>query len=194
MNVYEHLTSSDLNNEIWYSIDGYQNYMISNCGRVKSLNYNHTRKEKILVPLFNSDGYLHVKLYKNNKVKTITVHRLVASSFIENSESKPQVNHKNGIKTDNRSQNLEWTTAKENTDHAWCSGLNENVRGASILSNTGENNGLCKISDVDCEEIRLRYSNGNISQKELAEEYGCAQQQISRIINHQQRIKKTFKT
>ena len=84
--------------------------------------------EKILKPYKNKDGYLQVTLNKNGKVKTFLVHRLVAQAFLSNEENKPEVNHKWGIKTDNRASELEWNTTKENCKHSWETGLKENTR------------------------------------------------------------------
>jgi len=103
--------------EIWKTIEGYENYEISNLGRVKSLGNNKTRKEKILKPVKDRKGYLVVSLCQNGSMKTCKIHRLVAQAFIPNPENKPQVNHKNEIKTDNRAENLEYCTAKENLNY-----------------------------------------------------------------------------
>ena len=72
--------------------EAYIKYRI--CGRVKSLNYNHTGKEKLLNQCYDTRKYLMVVLYKNGKRKTFKVHRLVALMFIPNEENKPEVNHK----------------------------------------------------------------------------------------------------
>ena len=102
--------------EEWKEIKGYPNYMVSNKGNVKSLNYRHTGREKMLKLSVNNKGYLIVKLYKNRKLKNLRVNRLVAEAFISNPNNLPQVNHKNEIKDDNRVENLEWCDAKYNNN------------------------------------------------------------------------------
>ena len=115
--------------EIWKSLDfmGYTDYMVSNWGRVKSIErivlYNDGRKynypEKILKPNINIQryGYLQIILFKNKKPKTFKVHRLVALAFLENPNNYPQVNHKDENKDNNNASNLEWVTAKQNTNY-----------------------------------------------------------------------------
>ena len=110
--------------EIWKDIKGYEGlYQVSNLGRVKSFNYMNTGKEKIKTPTLQKKytmkqgGYLQTTLYKNNKSKTVLVHRLVAEAFIPNPDNLPQVNHKDYNKTNNCVENLEWCSAKYNSNH-----------------------------------------------------------------------------
>lgn len=105
--------------ENWLPIAGYEGlYEVSDMGGVRSLK-RATTSGKVLVQRSGTGGYLRVCLCKNNHKKTFVVHRLVASAFIENPEHKPEVNHKNGIRTDNRASNLEWVTRSENERHAY---------------------------------------------------------------------------
>ena len=114
--------------EIWKDIKNYEViYQISSMGRVKSLpkkrRYGAGYQEEMFLKGKNNQGYLQVNLYNVNGMKSYQVHRLVAQTFIENLENKKEVNHKNGVKTDNRVENLEWVTPKENIKHAWDTGL-----------------------------------------------------------------------
>lgn len=102
-------------NEIWKSIDGYENYEISNLGNVRSLNWNRTGRSQIIKPGMTK-GYLRVCLSKSGKVKMFGVHRLVAEAFLPNPGNLPEVNHRNEIKTDNRADNLEWCSAQYNSN------------------------------------------------------------------------------
>ena len=107
--------------EIWKDIPGYEGlYQISNKGKIKGL----YRYNKILKTHCNKhNGYVYALLCNNKKEKCYRVHRLVAQTFLENKENKPYVNHKDGNKQNNCVENLEWCTAKENTEHAFKNGL-----------------------------------------------------------------------
>ena len=101
--------------EIWRDIDGYKGlYQISNKGRVKSL---YKGSERILKPGWMTGGYLYVVLCKNRIKQKRKIHRLVAQAFIPNPDNKPQVNHKDENKKNNCADNLEWATAKENSNY-----------------------------------------------------------------------------
>lgn len=121
--------------EIWEPVKGYKGrYEVSSLGRVKSIarlvkrpgspKGDQRRTERLLALHPNPKGYFTVRLSKRSVWRTRTVHRLVAVAFILNPENKPQLNHKNGVKTDNQVKNLEWATNQENQDHAWAIGLN----------------------------------------------------------------------
>ena len=117
--------------EIWKDIEGYEGaYQVSNLGRVRSLDRYTDRldsvgnsrelfvKGKILKPAIMKKGYLRVSLSIGHRQATsLQVHRLVAQAFVQNPEKLPQVNHIDENKTNNRADNLEWVTNKENSNH-----------------------------------------------------------------------------
>jgi len=103
--------------EIWNVIKGYESYQVSNLGNVKRVYKNGA--EKILVKLNNGSGYMGVCLCKKGLPKRFYVHRLVASSFIDNNESKDEVNHIDGNRQNNSLGNLEWVTRSENHIHRY---------------------------------------------------------------------------
>lgn len=101
--------------EEWKDICGYDGkYMVSNLGRVKSLNYRNTQESHLLRQTVGNRGYLHVTLSKNGRYKPFLVHRLVAKAFIPNPNNLPTVNHLDECKTNNRFNNLEWSSYREN--------------------------------------------------------------------------------
>ena len=117
-----------VNFELWKDIKSFEGlYQVSTWGRVRSLdkyidvkirNVDKVLKRgKILKPVYYKNGYLTVGLCKNGKVTRFYVHRLVAEAFIPNPENKPEVNHKDEVKSNNYRTNLEWMTTKENINY-----------------------------------------------------------------------------
>ena len=151
--------------EIWKDIEGYEGlYQVSNKSNIKSIERivacnSGCRKtvDRVMKPTVCRDGYIRVGLRKLTKQKQRMIHRLVAIAFIPNPENKPQVNHKNGIKTDNGIKNLEWCTAKENSQHSYDTGLSK----APWIGRLGKDNKDSKpISQFDKCGIFIRSFDG----------------------------------
>lgn len=168
---------------IWKDITGYENrYQVSSEGRVKRLartiicrnGIPKPLREQILTPHLNSNGYLWVQLIGPSGKDFRFVHRLVASAFVANPKRKPCVNHKNGIKTDNGTNNLEWVTRKENTSHAFASGL---------MSHAGEKNSQSKLTNESVRCIRLDRASG-MKVQDIAAKYIISRRRVYDVINH----------
>ena len=171
-------TKEQLKNEEWRDIvimqDGkvydFTNlYQVSNIGRVRSLNYRRWGVMKVLKPHDNG-GYLDVMLCKNGEHKRFLIHRLVSTMFIPNDDPvhKTQVNHINENRQDNRVENLEWVTPKENVNHG-----TRNERASKKMTN-GKNS-----KKVICIETGEVFESINEIQRRL----GLAQNSICRCCN-----------
>ncbi len=170
--------------EMWYDIKGYEGYyQISNLFRIKSLNRHVPHplsgkqfvKGRILKPSQTLDGYYFYALMKNNIRSNCFLHHLIGNAFIPNPENKPCINHKNGVKTDYRIDNLEWATYSENAKHAFANGLKYNKKGADDeLSKS-----IIAINLKTNEEIVFG------SQREASRILGIRQSAIWRLLNSQ---------
>ena len=175
--------------EEWRDIEGYEGlYQVSNLGRVKSLDrYVRQRyafvfvQGRVLTPMIDKDGYLRVNLYKDTKMKTHTIHRLVAQAFLPNPDNLPQVNHKDEDKTNNfisltnpDDSNLEWCTNEYNVNYG-----THNERMAKALTNH-----QAFSKPVLCIETGIIYP----SVREVERQFGICQSSVSRCCNMKRNI------
>jgi hypothetical protein len=179
---------TELTHEEWRDIPGFPGYQASSWGRLRSLarmawnprgrGYSFWKKERILTSKPDKKcGYLSHSVYSavQPEKQTFLAHRLVALAFIPNPESKAFVNHKSGVKTDNRPCNLEWCTKPENGAHAVAMGLHTPLR--------GEANGHSRLTSAQVLEIRQKYGSGQHTTPALAKEFGIGTTTVGYIIN-----------
>lgn len=166
-----------MDKEVWKDIKNYEGlYQVSNFGRVKSLRKIRgiqIQKEKILTSQLVKGGYYRVNLCKNGKCKCYLVHRLVAEAFIPEHFT---VNHKDGDKSNNTVDNLEWVTQKENNIHAYNTGLKP----------YGTQRADSKLTEQQVKEIRKVYIpfDKNYGTRALARKYNVHPTIIQRVVNY----------
>ena len=162
-------------NEIWKDVVGYEGlYMVSNLGRIKSLGNDRTRKDKILNPIKNRNGYLKVSLCKNGKQKAYYIHRLVAQAFVQNdSLFNTDINHKDENPLNNNAENLEWCDRSYNINYG-----TRNERCAKSNTNNPK-----RSKKVLCVETGIVYKSVN----EVERQTGLAYQSICACCNGRQK-------
>ena len=179
--------------EVWRAAKGFEYvYIVSSYGNFKKIarysnklqTYIKLNEPKPVNTVLNK-GYCRLPFSLNGKFKLLSAHRIVAETFLINAENKKQVNHKNGIKTDNRIDNLEWVSPKENIHHAWETGL--------INEFSKEKGANTKLTYNIANEIRFKFSNGELRPFELAKKYNVSKHTISCILNNKSWIDETYK-
>lgn len=165
-----------------YLIDSLGN--IVSCPRQKGARF--VNQYKILGTKVNKFGYKEVALSKDGKTKTVLLHRLIAIHFVPNPDNLPVVNHKNGIKTDNRIENLEWVTRSQNTKHAYVN----NLGGFKDFVNAGikamnENTQYVSVLLVAPDGQELQFG----SAREAAKYLDTTNDEVTRAIRKNQRVK-----
>lgn len=170
--------------ETWKPIPNYEFlYQASSLGSIRSFdkivnmkqNINYLKKGKLLSPaLSKKSQYFRIKLSAGDcGYETLLVHRLIALTFIPNPDNLPEINHINGIKTDNRVENLEWITRKENIAHAYRTGLR--------IAPFGENACTAKLTEKEVLEIKCILASNRFTQVQIAEMYGVKKSAIGYI-------------
>ena len=167
---------------IWKDVKGYEGiYRISDYGVVESLDHKviysngryRIQKGRVLKQQKTYKGYMRICLTKGGVKFNTSVHRLISIAFIPNPLNKPQVNHKNGIKNDNKIENLEWCTNSENQIHA--------IKNNLIKHNVGEKHHMAKLSNAEVYNVRQLHKTG-WTNKELAEDFNISQTAMSNIL------------
>lgn len=157
--------------ETWKPIIGFEDYEVSDCGRVRSFRRKNFQGV-IMRKGISSKGYETISLYKDGKQYLKLVHRLVAEAFIPNPFNKETVNHIDCNKTNNHVSNLEWMSKSENIRHAYDNGLNENVK-KRLAEGRSKTHPPVRVIET-----------GKVyqSQRELSKELGLCEQCVSRCL------------
>lgn len=162
--------SRDLPDEVWSTVEGFGGkYQVSTRGRVKSF-ARYRNAGRVMIPAAKGD-YLAVNLQHDGFFKKESVHRLVAMAFIPNTANKPDINHINGMANDNRLENLEWCTARENTVHAYANGKKYRSKGFNAKCSV-----LTKQQVFDIQRLLP-----TMSQRRIASRFNVSQKTVCRV-------------
>lgn len=163
----------------WKKIDGYVNYECSNTGLIKTYNWKNTGREKIMKPALDKNGYLRTVLKRNDgKLCTIKVHRIICETF-KGKKKNLCVNHINFDRADNKIENLEWVTIKENNLHSLKN--NNFVNGQFV----GEKHYKSILTENEVIDLRKNYIRGKKGyKKEMSQKYKVSEATIKDIIQN----------
>jgi hypothetical protein len=167
-----------MKNEEWKPAVGFEHrYQVSSLGRVRSL----FGRKFAMVPFSGSPdhrGYMFTTLIQQDgSTKHMSIHRLVASAWVPNPKQHPQVNHKNGIKNDNRPRNLEWCTGSENVQHAY------DVLLRSQHGPRGATHPLAKLTTSDV--LAIRALEGISAPQAVADQFGVSRRYVYQLWKRQ---------
>lgn len=162
-----------------YEVPCYGLIYVSNYGKIKNKKLKDMKYKK------DSDGYFYIRVHferyrnlmKQNKKYMFQrrVHRLVAELFCDNKEKYKEVNHKDGIKTNNHSENLEWCSRSYNIQHAFDNGLK--------VGSAGSKNGRARLTDEKVKNIRLDFKNG-LNKSEISRKYNIGWTTVKHILDY----------
>lgn len=159
--------------EKWKQIEGYRSYYVSESGKVRTKDYNHTGKGKLLVTFKNCYGYMAVNLMQDGKRSRHLVHRLVAMAFKKSTWfPMATVNHMDLNKENNHYSNLEWVTVQENLKHGH--------RNGAIIYAKGEDHYKAILSKMEVQEVKYLLNMGERG-REVASKFNVSEKYISAI-------------
>lgn len=170
--------------EEWRDIEGYEGvYQVSNQGRVRGLDRMvrgrrapRIARGRVLRPGTTDRDYLMVSLCREGKCASKRVNRLVLLAFVDPVPGKPECNHIDTVKANNRAGNLEWSTRKENMRHAYANGL------VPRPAQDGERNNNSKLTASIVQEMRELYATGKHTQKQLGLQFGISSSHVSDVL------------
>lgn len=170
----EEFTKEELENEVWKPVPGLENFcLVSDLGRFKKLRYKKLKEDKILKLGHYPNGYVQFSTTIDRIRHTAIAHRIVAKVFVDNPENKPEVNHLDEVKDNNRASNLEWATSKENSNYS-IEKLKNNLP-------KGENSPSSVLNKKQVEKIRLL--KGKLSYRKIAKKYNVSYSTIQNIFS-----------
>lgn len=171
--LVEETVQLELPLEEWRDMPGYEgSYQVSDMGRVRNIRYGAQRQIRLLNPYLNGKRYFRIRISRKGQMQNFLVHRLVMAAFVGKCPEGYEVNHKNGVATDNRLENLEYVTRAENMRHM-----------AEVLKRIkfGEDRNDSKLTESNVIEIRMLRAIG-MTLMEIASRYGVSAGTISSAV------------